>query len=257
MTTRTTDSKAVLLTGSARGIGLATAQTFLSRGYRVAVSDMDFDEAKKAVRGLDAGNKAIALSMDVRSTDNVNECFGQVISRFGRLDGLINVAGTTTSDPKPSQEEPDSEWSRHLETHLAGTFRCCRAAYDHLATQGSAAIVNVSSVAAHIAIRQRVAYTSAKAGIEGLTRALAVEWAPAGIRVNAVAPGYIKTGRLETAFAAGILDEKALSANVPMGRLGRAQDIASVIAFLASDDAGYITGQTIIIDGGATVDSRH
>jgi NAD(P)-dependent dehydrogenase (short-subunit alcohol dehydrogenase family) len=250
-------NKVVLVTGAARGIGLATATAFLHDGYRVGVSDLDYGEARLAVAGLDADKDAIPLSMDVKSTEDVNACVAKVVERFGRLDALINVAGTTTDHPRPSQEEPDAEWARHLDTHLSGTFRCSRAAYPHLAATGSGAIVNVSSLAARLAMRQRVAYTSAKAGIEGLTRLLGVEWAPTGVRVNAVAPGYILTPRLEEGFRSGVLDEEVMASNVPQRRLGRAEEVASVILFLASDAASHVTGQTIAVDGGAGIDSRH
>jgi NAD(P)-dependent dehydrogenase (short-subunit alcohol dehydrogenase family) len=256
VSSQSTESKVVLLTGAARGIGLASAETFMSHGFRVALSDRDFDEATKAVSRFEAGANAVALSMDVTSTEDVDRCVAEAVSHFGRLDALINVAGAV-SKPSPAEEEPDSEWTKHLETHLMGTVRCSRAAYTHLAVSPLGSIVNVSSIAAHIAIRLRMPYAAAKAGIEGLTRSLSVEWARAGIRVNAVAPGYIRTERLEAGFSAGTLDEKVLSANVPLGRLGTAQDIADLIYFLASERAGYITGQTIVIDGGATIDSGH
>ena len=256
MSSQAPQSKVVLLTGAARGIGLASAETFMSHGFRVALSDRDNEEATKAVRGFNAGENAIALSMDVTSTEDVDKCVATVVSHFGRLDALINVAGAV-SIPSNAEDEPDSEWTKHLETHLMGTVRCSRAAFTHLAASPSGAIINVSSIAAHFAIRQRMPYAAAKAGIEGLTRSLSVEWASAGIRINAVAPGYIRTERLEAGFSAGTLDEKVLSANVPLGRLGTAQDIANLIYFLASERAGYITGQTIVIDGGATIDSGH
>ena len=256
MTSSQDPARVALVTGAARGIGLATARAFLDQGIRVAIADFDFDTAKEAVSGLTAGDAAAAFSMDVRSTEEVNAAVASIVDRFGRLDILINNAGTATSNPRPSQEEPDEEWTRHLETHLGGTFRCSRAAYPLLAASGNGSIVNLSSFAAHMAIRQRIAYTSAKAGIEGMTRDLAVEWAPVGIRVNAVAPGYILTPRLESGFKTGNLSEAAMVENVPMRRLGRAEEIASVIGFLCSDAASYVTGQTIIIDGGASIDSR-
>jgi NAD(P)-dependent dehydrogenase (short-subunit alcohol dehydrogenase family) len=118
-------------------------------------------------------------------------------------------------------------------------------------------IVNVSSLAAHRSIRQRAPYTAAKAGIEGLTRQLGVEWASKGVRVNAVAPGYIRTARLETAFRSGTHDESKLMSLVPQRRLGRAEEIANVIVFLSSEGASFIIGQTIMVDGGVSVDSQH
>src|SRR4029079_14693327 len=129
---------------------------------------------------------------------------------------------------------------------LDGTFRANRAAYPYLKASGNGSIVNVSSLAAHLSMRQHVAYTAAKSGIEGLTRLLGVEWAPTGVRVNAVAPGYIHTGRLDNAFKTGILDQQVLVDLVPQARLGLPEEIATVIALLASDDPSPVIGHTIL-----------
>jgi NAD(P)-dependent dehydrogenase (short-subunit alcohol dehydrogenase family) len=228
----------------------------LKQDCRIAIADLDEVDAAAAARGLGVGeDNAIGLAMDVRSTESVNAGITQIVSRLGGIDILVNNAGTTTSNPVPTEETSDAEWYRHTETHLGGTFRCSRAAYPHLAKSGYGAIVSLSSFTTHFSIRERVPYIAAKSGIEALTRVLAIEWADVGIRVNAVAPGYIRTGRLESAFNAGLLDEKVLAGKVPMRRLGRAEEVATVIAFLCSDGASYVNGQTLVIDGGTAIDS--
>jgi NAD(P)-dependent dehydrogenase (short-subunit alcohol dehydrogenase family) len=244
--------RTALVTGGARGIGLATVRTFLDEGYRVAIADIDEERAQASARSLDpTGRRVVAVQVDVALSSSVGGMVRTVVEHFGGLDVLVNNAGNV--HPQPAVEVSDDDWRQLVSVHLEGTYRCSRAAYPALEESGTGAIVNLSSIAGRIAIRNRLTYIASKAGIEGVTRALAVEWATDGIRVNAVAPGYTMTETMQERMAAGIANEKQLEQLVPLGRLARTEEIAAAITFLASPAASYITGQTLVVDGGATV----
>jgi NAD(P)-dependent dehydrogenase (short-subunit alcohol dehydrogenase family) len=242
-----------IVTGGARGLGLETCRVFYERYFGVVLADVDEAAARQQAAELDPTTQTvIGIGADVSSSESVTQMIAIALSHFGSVDVLVNNAGVI--DPQSSHTVADDAWKRLLEVHIGGTFRCCRAAFAPLADSASGgAIVNLSSLAAHVGISGRLSYAAAKAGIEGMTRVLAVEWAPHGIRVNAVAPGYIKTGLALTAISRGLLDERRLVARTPLGRMGDPREIATTIAFLASPDAGYITGQTIVVDGGHTI----
>jgi NAD(P)-dependent dehydrogenase (short-subunit alcohol dehydrogenase family) len=249
------ESMVAFVSGAGRGIGLAIAEAFLQEGSRVVIGDKDFDEAKSTANRLDgSGVRALAVDLDVTETESVEQAILATAEKFGRLDSLINVAGTV--NPQPSESVTDADWSKLLAVHLDGTFRCCRGAYPLLKESPTAAIVSISSVAAKVGIPKRLSYSAAKSAIEGVTRVLAVEWADAGIRVNSVAPGYTMTKRMEGTIAAGLLDETQVTQLIPMRRFAAPEEIASAVCFLASPRASYITGQTLYVDGGAIVNSH-
>jgi NAD(P)-dependent dehydrogenase (short-subunit alcohol dehydrogenase family) len=251
----TDESRVAFVTGSARGIGLAVAEVFSGEGCRVAIADKDVEEARDAATRLDpAGERVIALELDVTVSASVDQAITRTVATFGRLDALINNAGTI--NPEPSENISDESWSDLLGVHLDGTFRCCRAAFPALKESASAAIVSISSIAAKVGIPKRLSYSAAKAGIEGLTHVLAVEWADAGIRVNAVAPGYTMTKRMEGTIASGLLDESQVTRLIPLRRFAQPEEIARAVFFLGSPVSSYVTGQTLYVDGGAVVNSH-
>lgn len=179
--------------------------------------------------------------------------FKSVIAKEDRLDGLTNGAGVIV--PAPSAEASDEDFERVVNVHVFGALRACRAAYP-LLKKSKGSIVNISSVAVVLGMPKRASYCTAKSGIEGLTRALAVEWAPDGIRVNAVAPGYTKTNMTGNLIQQGKLNVELIEARTPLRRFAEPSEIASAISFLLSDDASYITGHSLVVDGGMTVDGN-
>lgn len=248
------DGLVAVVTGGAGGIGQATSRAFMEAGYRVALTDIDVGRAQEVAATLDpSGTRVVALGLDVTRTSSVDAAMATVVDTFGGIDVLVNNAGTIA--PEASAEVTDDAWGRLLAVHLDGTFRCSRAAYPMLRRSGAGAIVNVASVAAHIGLRGRLSYTAAKAALEGMARALAVEWAADGIRVNAVAPGYTQTDLMRAAIDSGRLDTEPLLRRIPLGRFASPSEVAAAIVFLASPAAGYITGQTLVVDGGLVVGS--
>jgi 3-oxoacyl-[acyl-carrier protein] reductase len=193
-----------------------------------------------------------AVSLDVASTDSVEETFAAIFSRHGRLDALINSAGI---QQWTSLAEVDwSAWQSVLDINLTGTLRCLQAAGRRMIQQGGGAIVNLSSVAGVRGVSGRAPYAASKAGVESVTRTAAVEWASSGVRVNAVAPGYVDSELVEEYVKTGRLALAPILARIPMGRMARPAEIANVICFLCSDEASYVTGQVIVADGGFLVD---
>ncbi len=245
--------RCALVVGGGNGIGLATAARLARLGTGpVVVADRDLGAAQSAVSGLERSDgQALAVEVDVTSTASVQSAVDCVVERFGRLDTLVVTAGVT--DPGPVAELTDDRFEALLAVHLTGTLRCARAAYPALSRSPAASLVTLTSPASQMGIPGRASYAAAKAGIEGLTRVLAVEWAPSGIRVNAVSPGYTRTPMLDALLRSGAADETRMRARVPLGRLAAPDDIAAVIAFLAGPDARYITGQIVYVDGGLLI----
>ena len=196
----------------------------------------------------EAAAQLVAERVDATDSASVNALFARIGNEWGRLDGLVNAAGFNRHQ---SVEALDyATWREQFDVHLGGALRACRAALPLLRVRAGA-VVNFSSVAAQRGRPMRAPYSAAKAGIEALTRTLAVEWAPHGIRVNAVVPGWIDTRLVRQNLAAGRSKLDSLLEAIPLRRLGRAAEVASVVAFLLSDAASYITGQALVIDGGA------
>jgi NAD(P)-dependent dehydrogenase (short-subunit alcohol dehydrogenase family) len=243
------DRPVVAITGAGDGIGWATAQIFAGRGYRVALIDINADRASEKAGALGEGH--VAIGCDVSKEADVRAAFETIEARFGGLDALVNNAGIG-SPHLPTSEQTVESFERILSIHLTGTFLFSREAYAVMARRGAGSIVNISSIAGLTGLPRRNAYGAAKAGIASMTKSMACEWASAGIRVNAVAPGFVATALVRKLEADGFVDTPRLHRRIPMGRLARPEEIAEAIYFLSSAAASYITGTILSVDGGWT-----
>jgi NAD(P)-dependent dehydrogenase (short-subunit alcohol dehydrogenase family) len=245
----TLDGRVALVTGSSAGIGRATALELAAWGATIAVNARSEERALPVVGEIEAaGGSAIAVAADLTDADAAAAAVEEVVERCGRIDVLVNNAGHAPI--APSEELPREAWDEALALMLTAPFVCAQRAGRHMLAQGSGVIVNVSSILAHAALPQRAAYIATKAGLVGLTRTLAVEWAPRGVRVVSVDPAYIETEMIKRSMATASFDAAALQRRTPLGRLGRPEEVARVIAFLASDAASYVTGAPVLVDGG-------
>jgi len=241
-------AKVVVVTGGAQGLGLAQAKRFAEGGYTVVVADMNGAQAEEAA--LSVGGGAIGIPTDVTDTAEVMALFERVDRDLGRLDALVNNAGIT--GPGTVAELPEASFMHLVDVHVGGTFRCCKAAYPLLVRQGGA-VVNISSTSAFMGMGARSSYAAAKGAISAMTRDLACEWAPDGIRVNAVAPGPMRTEMFQNMVDIGVLPGEKVATRLPAGRVGEPSEIAEAVFFLASDAASFVYGQTLLVDGGLTI----
>jgi 3-oxoacyl-[acyl-carrier protein] reductase len=247
-------SKTVLITGAGIGIGKATAMAFGRAGYRVIVSDILEDEGRAVSDAIMAdGAEAEFRQLNVTSTEQCNSVVADIEDRFGALDCLVNNAGI--AHKVPLGEMTDEKWDQILDVDLKGMMRLVRAAAPGMKAAGTGSIVCLSSImGVAYGWGEHVHYSAAKSGVIGLVRGLAVELAANGIRVNGVAPGYIRTAQaLSETHSLGPAGLEAAASFIPMGRVGEPDDIADVILFLASGAARYLTGQVISVDGGLLV----
>jgi 3-oxoacyl-[acyl-carrier protein] reductase len=242
--------KIVIITGAANGIGRAIAERFGAEGAHVVVNDVGAEGAEAVARAIvAAGGSALAVTADVSDAAHVDALFEATLARFGSVDVLVNNAGLTNTE-RHFLEADAAWWDRIIAVNLGGAFLCGRRAAQIMARKGAGVIINMSSGGATRAHRGNAAYDAAKGGVEALTRAMALDLAPYGIRVNCIVPGLIRTYDIPDELAA------ERGEVVPMRRLGSADDVAGPTLFLASDDARYVTGETLRVDGGVLVQQR-
>ncbi len=244
--------RTAFVTGATQGMGAALALRLAQDGYDVAVSGTNPDNLKNAVSALEAqGVRAIAVLLDLRSQANIERAMAQVVDAFGELDVLVNNAGVTTRSA--AVDTTREEWQTVMDINLTGTFFLCREMGRHLiAGKRAGCIVNLGSTHGLVGFAQRSAYGISKAGISHMTRMLAIEWAEHRIRVNAVAPGTVATPSRVAFFGADPKGFSAMIARVPLARLCGMEEVAAMVSYLAGPDAAYITGQTMVLDGGLT-----
>ncbi len=244
------EGKVAIVTGAGRGIGRGCAKRFAAEGASVVIADV-YEEGGTAVAAeIEAdGGKAVFVSCDISDPAQAGALVQAAVDTYGGLDVCLNCAGVIPIDGSDVLETDEAEWDRVVGINLKGAFLVCQAAAREMVKSGSGSIINIASVTAVIAIGNQAAYVASKAGVNGLTKSLAVGLAHRGVRVNAIGPGSI-----ETDMAAVVLsDEESLArvmSRTPLHRMGQPEDIAGTALFLASDDSSYITGQTIYVEGG-------
>jgi len=246
--------KVAFITGGASGIGRATALTFARVGASVAVADIGEQGNQETARLIEQeGGRTLAVRCDVTGGDNVKAALAKTVETFGRLDFAFNNAGIEPKKPAPTADYDEEEWNRIIDIDLRGVFLCMKHEIPLMLKQGGGAIVNTSSGAGIIGIKGSPAYTAAKHGVIGLTRAAALDYAGQNIRVNAICPGYIATPMMDR-FTGGTPEGRAkVISDEPIGRMGRPEEIANAVLWLCSDAASFVVGHALVVDGGQTV----
>ncbi|MFW5835191.1 MAG: SDR family NAD(P)-dependent oxidoreductase [Pseudomonadota bacterium] len=242
------EGRKALVTGASRGIGRALALGLAEAGADVAVAARSVEALEETVGALaETGRRAVAVAMDVRDVDAVRDATALASARLGGLDLLVANAGI--EDIRPSLEVDEALWDRIVDTNLKGAFFSAQAAGRVMAAAQGGAIVTLCSLTSEKGVPTAVPYGSAKAGLVGMTRALATEWAPHRIRVNGIGPGYFRTALTEVFYQDEAWCER-MQAKIPLGRFGQLDDLVGATVFLASDAAAYVTGQVLYVDGG-------
>jgi 3-oxoacyl-[acyl-carrier protein] reductase len=243
--------KSAIVTGSATGIGKATAMLFASEGARVVVSDIDEAPAREVVNAVGAqGGEALFVKADVSNADDAQQLIETTVRSYGHLDVLVNNAAVYRGDGD-ILKVPDEVWDKVMAVNLKGTYLCCKFAIAQMLRQRGGSIVNISSVNALMGF-SLTAYTASKGGVEALTRLLAMEFGPKGIRVNSICPGTIMTENSIAIYSERAGLKEQVTKMYPVGRLGAPLDVAECALYLASDASAFVTGASLVVDGGLT-----
>jgi NAD(P)-dependent dehydrogenase (short-subunit alcohol dehydrogenase family) len=244
-------NKVAIVTGARRGLGRTHALTLAQAGARVVVSDISLEDCEKVAQEIEKeGGEALAVECDISKKEEVDEMVKKTVEKFGKVDILVNNAGICPF--KPFLELTEEDWDKVLDVNLKGYFLCTQSAAKEMAKQKSGVIINIASVAMGqqgVGFPNIVHYCASKGGIVGMTEALALELAPYNIRVNAIAPGLIETPMIDS-IKSDPKSMEGLLARVPMKRVGQPQEVSNLVLFLASDESSYITGSTVVVDGG-------
>jgi 3-oxoacyl-[acyl-carrier protein] reductase len=243
------EDKVAIITGAAKGIGKKTAETFAREGAEVVIADFDVENGKKAAEEINEKfGRATFIEVDVSKMDSAKNLIEKTAEKFGKVDILVNNAGITADGFLVKMDE--AQWDRVIDINLKGVFNCSKFAAEKMMDQGEGVILNASSVVGLYGNIGQTNYAATKFGVIGLTKTWAKELAPKGVRVNAVAPGYTNTSMMET-VPEKVLDQ--LRDKTPMKRLGEVEDIANAYLYLASDEASYVNGTVLAVDGGLVI----
>lgn len=243
------ENKIVLVTGASKGVGKAIALRFCDEGAKVLLASRNIASLTEISDQINSrGGHSLAISMDVTDSISVQHAVDCAVETFGRLDILVNNAGMTMT--MPTAELSPDQWRIAMETNLFGVFYGCHSAGQQMIKQGGGCIINISSIFGQNAAPMRAAYCTSKSGVNMLTKVLAAEWAKKQIRVNAIAPGYIRTELVQNLIDRQVFSLEDIEKRTPQGRIGRVDDIAEAAVFVASDASSFMTGAILTIDGG-------
>jgi NAD(P)-dependent dehydrogenase (short-subunit alcohol dehydrogenase family) len=246
------EGETAIVTGAAQGLGKEMATGLAEMGADVAIADVNVEKAEQTAAELDGDTDVVAVEVDVTDEDSVESMVDEVTARLGPVDVLVNNAGIVEN--APAEETSLDSWQRVLAVNLDGVFLCAKHVGQRMLERGEGRIVNIASMSGlDVNVPQKQAsYNTTKAGVSMLTKSLAVEWGDRGVRVNAIAPGYMRTDLVDEVLEANPEMAETWLENTPMGRLGQPEELRELVVYLASDASSYMTGSTVVMDGGYT-----